>query len=125
MSVLVVDDDIDVLVIIKKHIENAGDYSVTAVANASIALQLIKTKKYQVVIADVNMPGMNGIEFLRQVRIHDRDINAIMISGQAETDHVNRIKSMDALAFYTKPLAFDILTAHIEELCADINEGHG
>ncbi len=119
MSILLIDDDGNVLEIIKEYIENAGDYSVTAVANTAIALDLIQARDYSIIISDINMPGINGIEFIKLIRMHCPAAGIIMISGQAQNEHVNRIKALGAAAFYTKPLRFDRLMEHIEELSAD------
>src|SRR3989339_1246468 len=75
--VLVVDDDGDILETIQEHLVNCG-YKVAITTSASMALSMLKESDFDVVVTDLVMPGINGIEFSRMVHA---DYPVVMMSG--------------------------------------------
>ena len=116
MSIMIVDDDSDTRKILKELITQRTDHAVTAVANPGAGLDLVEQSEFKVVIADVDMPGMNGIEMLKELRSHHPHIRVIMISGKSSHDEVAEARQMGADGFYVKPMNLDMLLEHIEEL---------
>ena len=73
ISVLYVDDETALLEIGKLYLERTHEFSVTTASSATTALRLMKTNGIQAIVSDYQMPGMDGIEFLKQVRATDRE----------------------------------------------------
>jgi two-component system phosphate regulon sensor histidine kinase PhoR len=119
-SVLVVDDEQDVRETLETVLQKL-DYNPVVAANGDEALEVIKSRKVDVVLSDLYMPGMNGIELLKRVKTEDKNIVFLMI-----TAHPTIETAVDAI----KKGAYDYLTKpfHIEEVRIKISramEKHG
>ncbi|MCK9631205.1 MAG: response regulator [Methanoregula sp.] len=85
-SVLYVDDEPDLLYLGKRSMENSGDFSVTTCESASAAMDLLKTSHYDAIISDYQMPEMDGVEFLKNIRLHVGQIPFILFTGKGRED---------------------------------------
>lgn len=115
-SVLIVDDEPWIAYGIKKLIdwESLG-YTVVGEAFEGIsALEFIENQKPDVVISDIRMPGMNGIELLEQINLKKLDIKVILVSGYAEFDLAQKAIRFGAFDYLLKQIdknkLFDALT---------------
>jgi len=97
-SILYVDDERALLEITKIYLERIGRYSIVTASSASEALELIQENAYSAIISDYEMPGMNGIEFLQEVRIQFPDIPFIIFTGRGREDVV--IEALNSGASY-------------------------
>jgi len=86
ISVLYVDDESGLLDICKLFLENTREFTVTTATSAQAALDLLKTNGIQAVVSDYKMPGMDGIELLKQVRATDKEIPFIMFTGKGREE---------------------------------------
>ena len=86
ISVLYVDDESGLLDICKLFLEKTKEFSVTTATSAQAALDLLKTNGIQAVVSDYKMPGMNGIELLKEVRANDKNIPFIMFTGKGREE---------------------------------------
>ncbi len=68
ISVLYIDDEETLLEIAKVYLERTHEFTITTALSGSEGLELLKTQKFQAIVSDYQMPEMNGIEFLKQVR---------------------------------------------------------
>jgi K+-sensing histidine kinase KdpD len=102
-SILVVDDDLDFLEIIKRILENKG-YQVDTVPSADRAVSRLKERFYNVTILDISLPDADGTELLSSILEIHPDIIAIMLTGHSSIQ--NAIKSLNrgAFAYLEKPL---------------------
>jgi EAL domain-containing protein (putative c-di-GMP-specific phosphodiesterase class I)/CheY-like chemotaxis protein len=102
--VLVVDDDADVRDILSAHLEDAG-YAVVAVEDGAPALEAIDTEPFDVILTDIGMPGMSGIEFLRRVRARDLDVPVLLITGDPRLETAIEAVEYGAARYMVKPVS--------------------
>ncbi|MEI7434512.1 MAG: PAS domain S-box protein [Methanomicrobiales archaeon] len=87
-QVLYVDDEMDLLDLGKLFIEQSGDFSVTTMASAPAALTLLQKEKFDVIISDYQMPDMDGIQFLIEVRKNFGNLPFILFTGRGREEVV-------------------------------------
>jgi PAS domain S-box-containing protein len=88
ITLLYVDDEPDLLDLCKLFLEREGEFSVVTVTSATSALQLIKERPFDAIISDYQMPLMDGIEFLKKVRMDFKDIPFILFTGRGREEVV-------------------------------------
>jgi PAS domain S-box-containing protein len=86
--ILYVDDEPSLLEIGKIFLEQSGQFSVDTLDSAPAALTLLNSKTYDAVISDYQMPGMDGIEFLKKVRTSGNTIPFILFTGRGREEVV-------------------------------------
>ena len=107
--ILVLDDDQSILEFFRDFLTKNG-FEIDTAENGREGLKAVKKKKYDVVLVDVMMPVMDGIEFLEEARILDSDICVIMLSGKSNIDQAIEALKKGASNFITKPfVAHEVL----------------
>ncbi|MGD0080968.1 MAG: PAS domain S-box protein [Methanoregula sp.] len=86
ISVLYVDDESDLLDTGKSYLEQTQEFAVATASSGSAALELIKSNGIQAIVSDYQMPGMDGIELLKQVRAMNINIPFIMFTGKGREE---------------------------------------
>jgi len=115
--ILVVDDDASIRKVFKKGIQQAG-YRCTVAANARQGLAELDKHPIDLVISDINMPGMNGIELGRIV--HDRyDADLVIMTGYGEDFTYEAIMEIGASDFIRKPVTLSEFTARLRRVLAE------
>ena len=112
--IMVVDDDENNRDVLTKRLKFKG-HEVTALANAEQAIELLYAEKYDVLLLDMIMPGMNGDDALAHIK-SDRllqQVSVIMISGLDQIDKVVRCIEMGAEDYLPKPFNSTLLNARI------------
>ncbi len=112
-NLLVVDDDPYVLESLASLLKEFG-YLVHTFTNASDALVELKKRQYDVVLTDIKMPGITGIEFLRHIRDLDPQIPVILLTAFAELDVAVDAIKRGAFDFITKPFNPEYLAHAVE-----------
>jgi DNA-binding NtrC family response regulator len=102
VRILVVDDEEDILKSLKTHLELDG-YSVETVSSAAAALEKVKSSKIHIVLTDINMPQMDGIEMLEQIKNIRGDVIVIMITAYTSLMKVANSRIHGAADYVLKP----------------------
>jgi diguanylate cyclase (GGDEF)-like protein len=115
--ILVVDDDKHIGRIVSMHLEQAG-YQTTSVLTAEEAVELLDGNAFGLVITDLRLPGMNGLDLIRKVRKHSTDIDFVAVTGYADNDTSIQAITAGAADFITKPINFEELLLRIKRVLA-------
>jgi two-component system OmpR family response regulator len=107
-KVLIVDDEEDFLETIVKRLRARG-IQVTGAESGYKALELIEDGGFDVVILDVKMPGMDGIETLREMKKKKPLLEVIMLTGHASVESGIQGMQLGAFDYVMKPVALDEL----------------
>lgn len=107
---LVIDDEANILSFLTRALEKRG-YEVHAVMEAAEALEKLAAIQPDLVITDLVMPGMNGIELLKRIKAHSPEINVVVITAHASLDTAISAIRGGASDYLVKPF-------QIEELCS-------
>jgi signal transduction histidine kinase len=83
ISVLLVDDEPDLLEVAKLHLERSGEFSVDCCRSAKSALTALAEQRYDAIIADYDMPVMNGLSLLKELKARGDPTPFIMLTGTA------------------------------------------
>jgi DNA-binding response OmpR family regulator len=101
--VLVVDDEPDALELLQAFLEAKG-YEVLTASDGEEALQKVKEERPHLILLDVRMPKMTGLEVLKRVREIDREVGVIMVTAVNEEETGRQALQMGAFDYITKPL---------------------
>lgn len=111
--ILVVDDDEYVLEILQVLLEAEGYAAITA-SSGPKALEMLKAHKVDMIISDVRMNPMNGIELLRTVRKDSPLLPVVMLTAYGSEETAAEATSLGAQGYLTKPFTGDEVLDHVK-----------
>lgn len=107
-KVLVVDDQYGIRILLQEVLER-DQYTVLLAENGVKALSLIRSEQPDLVLLDMKIPGMDGIEILSNIRKFDPSLKVVMMTAYGELDLVKEAAALDAIGHFTKPFDIDEL----------------
>lgn len=116
---LVIDDDPVALLVTRRVLEHRGSMTVTTATGPHAALDLLGTAAFDVVVTDVQMPEMSGLELLDQLRLLRPGLPVVIVTADMRVDNALEVIRSRAAAFLFKPLDPDKLVRTVNDLvCA-------
>jgi EAL domain-containing protein (putative c-di-GMP-specific phosphodiesterase class I) len=112
--VLVVDDEPNLLDVLGAILTDAG-WQVDTAPDGRAALRHVDGQHYEVVLSDIDMPGMNGVELLREIRVRDLDVPVLLITGHPRVDTAVEALEHGALRYLRKPIRERDLVTAVED----------
>lgn len=115
MRILVVEDEMDLCDSISQGLQIDG-YAVDTCYDGKEAYELIMTEIYDLVVLDLNLPGMDGIDVLAEVRKQNKEVKILILSARSSVP--NKVLGLDTGAndYLAKPFDFEELEARIRSL---------
>jgi signal transduction histidine kinase len=107
-KILLVDDEKDIRDVLHLPLSDLG-YEVLEAENGEDALRLFESLQPPMILTDIKMPGMDGIELLQKVKHVNPETEVIMITGHGDMDLAVKSLKYDATDFITKPINVDVL----------------
>ncbi len=111
-KILVIDDEKPTLMMFRLTLAAYG-YDVLTAENGQEGLETFGRERPSIVLTDIKMPGMNGIEVLKQVKAIDPSTEVIVITGHGDMDLAIQALNLDATDFINKPIQRHLLEAAI------------
>jgi DNA-binding NtrC family response regulator len=119
VRVLAIDDDEQHLKLISTILSRDG-VSVSSASNPHQGLELVHQKKPHLVLVDLLMPGMSGMEVLEKVIEFDPNIDVVLLTGKYSTDSAVEAVQKGAADYLTKPVDIDKLQQRVDALVEDV-----
>jgi len=105
-KVLIVDDQNGIRMLLMEVFSGEG-YRTFQASNGKLALEIVKDESPDLVLLDMKIPGMDGLEILKRVKEINRDIKVIMMTAYGELDMIKEATELGALMHFTKPFDID------------------
>ena len=106
--IMIVDDEEDIREVLSITLTDMG-YDVLEAENGEKALKLFRENRPMIVLTDIKMPGMDGVELLQKIKNENPYTQVIMITGHGDTDVAIKSLKYEAIDFITKPISNDAL----------------
>ena len=113
-KILVIDDEKATLTMFRLFLEAYG-YRVLTAQDGARGLEIFKAEKPSVVVTDIKMPGMDGLEILQTIKEIDPKTEVIVITGHGDTDLAEQALKLKALDFIPKPIKKEALDAALQK----------
>ena len=107
--ILVIDDELDMLMLLRMMIEENTDHEVETTNNPSEGIKLFSEKDYDLVITDLKMPGLDGIELFDEFQEVKPDIPVVMITAYGSIETADEAMKKGIADFITKPFRKDTI----------------
>jgi DNA-binding NtrC family response regulator len=120
VSVLLVDDDARFIDVMSRRLELRG-FTVASASSGAECLSALDdggTSRYDVVVLDVRMPGMDGLETLSTVRSRHPLVEIVMLTGQGTVENVIEAMKLGAFDYMMKPCDLEMLIAKLDQAAA-------
>ena len=114
-SLLIVDDEQDMLKLLKRSLESELDCEVQTASSGATALQMLDADAFDLVLADIKMPGMDGLELLESIKKDTPDLTVVMMTAFGHIQMAVEAMKRGAYDFITKPFDLDALVLRLEK----------
>ena len=121
VSILAVDDETDVADLFRQHFRRevrGGQYVLLFACSGEYALDKLARgiePQLIVILSDINMPGMDGLALLREIKERRPDLPVIMVTAYGDDERRRRASEYGAAEFITKPVDFDFLKEQLRQ----------
>ena len=122
VSILAVDDETDVADLFRQHFRHEvrqGQYVLHFACSAEDALDKLAggiKPPLIVILSDINIPGMDGLALLREIKERRPDLPVIMVTAYGDEERRRRAREYGAAEFITKPVDFEFLKEELRQL---------
>lgn len=114
-NILIVDDQFGVRRLLFEMFKE-DNHNVEMAADGIDALKLMQSFHPDLILMDMKMPGMNGIDTLRKIRALDKDVNVIMMTAYGDSQNMVQAKELDVIHYMSKPFDLFELRNKVREL---------
>lgn len=119
LNLLYIEDEINIRENISKTL-NIFVSKVFAVSNINEAVSVINSTRIDLIITDINLPGKNGIDFIKKLREQKLNIPIIILSAHTDKNYLLEATKLKLVDYLVKPIDFDILKESLIRVCEEI-----
>ena len=122
-TILIVDDSASMRAMLISTIEALGEYHVVEAASGFEALRLLPREEVDLILTDINMPDINGLELISYLRNNTnyKDIPVFIISSEGSQKDIDKGKFLGVKEYVIKPFdpvkLQDLITAYLDQIC--------
>jgi DNA-binding NtrC family response regulator len=116
MKVLLVDDETEFVTTLSNRLSLRG-MGTDVVFTGQHALEYVQKRAPDVIVLDLNMPGLDGMEVLRELSKNNPDIRVVILTGHGTKRHEQEARRLNAFDYFSKPTDFYTLVDCIERGC--------
>ena len=116
-KILVIDDEKDLCFLFKKILTPEG-YTVLTALNGYDGIKINQKSKPDIILLDLKMPGINGIETLRRIRKKDPDVIVIIITGYGDAETIRDAAELNVYEYMAKPFNNETVMKILKEAVA-------
>ena len=120
IKILVVDDEVDVCDFVKHFFAERNFQVFTALGGAE-ALRVLRMTKPNIILLDIKMKNMDGIETLKKIREIDKKVKVVMVTAIADQDKMDLARKLGASEYITKPLVLTELESIVVSHTKGVN----
>ena len=102
-KIAIIDDEQDILDILERFLSRSEKFDIEIFSNPQTALPKVKSGMYDLILLDIMMPQMDGIEFLKEIKSTSNDTNVIMMTAYSTQDRMIDCEHIGANDYVTKP----------------------
>ncbi|MBT2699046.1 response regulator [Neobacillus sp. C211] len=113
-KILIVDDQFGIRILLNEVFQKEG-YQTFQAANGIQALEIVTKHDPDLVLLDMKIPGMDGIEILKRMKVIDPDIRVIIMTAYGELDMIQEAKDLGAITHFAKPFDIDDIRAAVRK----------
>jgi two-component system, response regulator, stage 0 sporulation protein F len=107
-KILIVDDQNGIRILLME-VFNVEGYQTYQASNGKLALEIVRKEAPDLVLLDMKIPGMDGLDILKHIKQIDSSIKVIMMTAYGELDMIKEATDLGALTHFTKPFDIDEL----------------
>lgn len=122
VSIMIVDDEADVAELFRQRFRREsrqGTYVLHFAGSGEQALSMLSggiEPQLIVILSDINMPGMDGLTLLREIKQQRPELTVMMVTAYGDDERRRRASEYGAAEFITKPVDFDVLKRQLQQL---------
>ena len=117
-KILIVDDDADICAYMQTMLE-ASDYDVTTLSDPTIVVDRIKDEEFHLLVIDLMMPRMDGIELISRIRKVDTDVAIVVFTGYPSVDTAVNALKLNVSDYIQKPFEIDAFRQRSPRFCVE------
>lgn len=115
-NVIIIDDEVEMTNLMERFFKRFKNVKVQTFNDSQSALSYIKRYSVDLVLTDITMPKLNGIELLKELKAHNPTLSVIMMTAEASLERLLKSHKYDAADFLTKPLNLIELEKRVQKL---------
>ncbi len=113
--ILAVDDELDMLTLIRMIIEGYSKHEVTTTNTPMEVAELLSKEQFDLIITDLKMPGMDGMELLDLAKKHDKDVLVLMVTAFGSLESAEEAVRKGAFDYISKPFRKEQLLLAVDK----------
>ena len=112
--ILAIDDEPHMLTLLERIVTEKTGYDITTTSNSLEVPELLEDRRYDLIISDLRMPGLDGIDILKYIREHQRTEAVILITAFGSAESAAEARSLGVFDYITKPFKKEQILTTVE-----------